>query len=247
MEENAKQNYISLLEAARLCSYSEPYLRLRARQGKLKSIKLGKKWMTTAAWIDDYDLRVQRWRESSEAKKSAAMSAVLVSAPAVLAKVVCRPGADIEPALLGRSQGDAVPMERGDMLLKAGNCRLHNASANQVGSGTAKRRLATGLTGQMFPIPEQKPVNDTLGYGWFGALLSGAAIALLLFMVADSDGVLKIMNAGYGAAGQASIVRTIPANDAIAETKLVSEAKPVIEDGALKELVRRIARVFSDF
>jgi len=40
--ENQNQNYISLAQAAKMCSYSEHYLRLRARQGKLKSIKLGK-------------------------------------------------------------------------------------------------------------------------------------------------------------------------------------------------------------
>lgn len=69
MEEGRNQNYISLLEAAKFCSYSEPYLRLRARQGKLKSIKLGKKWMTTREWLDDYEAGVAAWRAAAESKK----------------------------------------------------------------------------------------------------------------------------------------------------------------------------------
>ena len=77
MEEKRKQNseqdrnlgYISLSAAAKLCSYSEHYLRLRSRQGKLKSIKLGKKWMTTRAWLDDYQRQVGDWRAAAEKKK----------------------------------------------------------------------------------------------------------------------------------------------------------------------------------
>jgi len=69
--ENQNQNYISLAQAAKMCSYSEHYLRLRARQGKLKSIKLGKKWMTTLAWLREYEERVAEWRQLTEAKNGA--------------------------------------------------------------------------------------------------------------------------------------------------------------------------------
>ncbi|MCX6758088.1 MAG: hypothetical protein NTX14_00070 [Candidatus Nealsonbacteria bacterium] len=71
MEEKINEGYISLLEASKLCSYSEPYLRLRARQGKLKSIKFGKKWMTTELWIKDYVQRTKEWNDKIAANKTA--------------------------------------------------------------------------------------------------------------------------------------------------------------------------------
>ncbi len=49
-----KSEYLSLAEAARCCKYSQEYLSLRARHGKLKSIKLGRNWVTTREWLDEY-------------------------------------------------------------------------------------------------------------------------------------------------------------------------------------------------
>ncbi len=46
--------YISLQDAAKICSYSQEYLSLRARQGKLKAIKRGRNWFTTAEWLNIY-------------------------------------------------------------------------------------------------------------------------------------------------------------------------------------------------
>ncbi|MDD5738648.1 MAG: hypothetical protein PHY72_01835 [Candidatus Pacebacteria bacterium] len=47
--------YISLQNAAEYSEiYSQEYLSLRARQGKLKAIKLGRNWVTTKDWIDEY-------------------------------------------------------------------------------------------------------------------------------------------------------------------------------------------------
>jgi len=46
--------YISLQEATKYCSYSQEYLALRARQGKLKSIKIGRNWATTKEWLEEY-------------------------------------------------------------------------------------------------------------------------------------------------------------------------------------------------
>ena len=69
MAEDSKQDYLTLFEAAKLCPYSEAYLRLRARQGKLKSIKIGKKWMTTKDWVNDYVIRAQEWNEKTAAKR----------------------------------------------------------------------------------------------------------------------------------------------------------------------------------
>jgi hypothetical protein len=53
-EKEGHMNYISLTEAAARCDYSQEYLSLRARQGKLKAVKQGRNWVTTHAWLMDY-------------------------------------------------------------------------------------------------------------------------------------------------------------------------------------------------
>ncbi|MBI2626183.1 MAG: hypothetical protein HYW69_01145 [Candidatus Nealsonbacteria bacterium] len=47
-------DYISLKEASKYCNYSQDYLKLRARQGKFKAIKIGRNWVTTTEWIKEY-------------------------------------------------------------------------------------------------------------------------------------------------------------------------------------------------
>ena len=49
-----KEQYISLQEASKICEYSQEYLSLRARQGKLKAIKIGRNWVTKKEWLEDY-------------------------------------------------------------------------------------------------------------------------------------------------------------------------------------------------
>ncbi len=46
--------YISLLEASKLTGYSQEYLSLRVRQAKLMGVKLGRNWVTTKDWVNDY-------------------------------------------------------------------------------------------------------------------------------------------------------------------------------------------------
>src|SRR3990167_2469392 len=53
-KESEKIQYISLKDAAQFCNYSQEYLSLRARQGKLKATKIGRNWLTTHAWILEY-------------------------------------------------------------------------------------------------------------------------------------------------------------------------------------------------
>ena len=54
-----KNNYLSLAEASKLTPYSQEYLSLRARQGKLQAKKIGRDWMTTNDWLDEYLAKVQ--------------------------------------------------------------------------------------------------------------------------------------------------------------------------------------------
>jgi len=53
-ENKEKLIYIPLKEATKLCNYSQEYLSLRARQGKLKSAKFGRNWITTQEWLEEY-------------------------------------------------------------------------------------------------------------------------------------------------------------------------------------------------
>lgn len=56
-------NYISLAEAAERCEYSQEYLSLRARQGKLKAVKQGRNWVTTYEWLLDYLKQVDQVKQ----------------------------------------------------------------------------------------------------------------------------------------------------------------------------------------
>lgn len=154
MEENENRNYISLADAAKLCSYSEHYLRLRSRQGKLKSIKLGKKWMTTRAWLDDYQQQVGDWRAAAEKKKAAGGKA---APPPELAGVIFsrKPPAPLPP------------------FYRAGFCAAEDALF-----APPKRRLAGFGAGQIMPPP--RPSIAAGGQPFrFGAIASGALAALL--------------------------------------------------------------------
>jgi len=48
------ENYISLQDATKHCDYTQEYLSLRARQGKLKAMKFGRNWVTKKEWLEEY-------------------------------------------------------------------------------------------------------------------------------------------------------------------------------------------------
>lgn len=54
-DKKGNNGYISLNKAAEYSGcYSQEYLSLRARQGKLKAIKIARNWLTKKEWIDEY-------------------------------------------------------------------------------------------------------------------------------------------------------------------------------------------------
>ena len=65
-----KNKYISLAEASGKSSYSQEYLSLRARQGKLKAKKVGRDWVTTKEWLDEYLVKVQQGAEAVKRVKT---------------------------------------------------------------------------------------------------------------------------------------------------------------------------------
>jgi hypothetical protein len=63
-------NYISLRDAAKHCSYSQEYLSLRARQGKLKAIKIGRNWATKKDWLKKYLSGIEKYNNNLKNKKA---------------------------------------------------------------------------------------------------------------------------------------------------------------------------------
>ena len=57
-----EREYISLNEAAKFSGYSQEYLSLRARQRKLKAVKIARNWLTTKEWIDEYLERARNYK-----------------------------------------------------------------------------------------------------------------------------------------------------------------------------------------
>ena len=49
-----EEKYISLQEATKFCNYTQEYLSLRVRQGKLKAVKFGRNWVTKKEWLEEY-------------------------------------------------------------------------------------------------------------------------------------------------------------------------------------------------
>lgn len=66
-----RAQYISLSEAAGHTPYTQEYLSLRARQGKLRAVKSGRSWVTTLGWLDDY---LEQVSEAKNQLKEAAVS-----------------------------------------------------------------------------------------------------------------------------------------------------------------------------
>lgn len=60
---------ISLTEAVKYCNYSQEYLSLRARSKKLKSVKVGRNWMTTVGWLNEYLQRVEEYKDQISSSK----------------------------------------------------------------------------------------------------------------------------------------------------------------------------------
>jgi len=79
MSENSKKTFISLQDATKYCDYSEAYLRLRARQKKLKAVKFGKSWMTKKEWIQGYLIKIEEFNANVRKVKKPIFSEDFIS------------------------------------------------------------------------------------------------------------------------------------------------------------------------
>ena len=72
------EKYISLSEAARYSGcYSQEYLSLRARHGKLKATKFGRNWVTTKEWLNEYLERVNNYKNNKKNNKNNKKSRII--------------------------------------------------------------------------------------------------------------------------------------------------------------------------
>jgi len=69
--EKSPSGFISLKEATRYCRYSQEYLLLRARRGKLKAVKIGRNWVTKKEWVKEYLKKVEEYENNLAVKKAA--------------------------------------------------------------------------------------------------------------------------------------------------------------------------------
>lgn len=75
-------DFISLNDAQKLCPYSADYLKLRARQGKLRAKKIGRIWVTKKEWLKHYEKKMailKRERSKMIAKPRPDSSKISVS------------------------------------------------------------------------------------------------------------------------------------------------------------------------
>jgi hypothetical protein len=70
MSDLGNKNLISLEAATKFCNYSQEYLSLRARRKKLRAVKIGRAWMTTKEWIEEYLKKVDEYKYILDQKRS---------------------------------------------------------------------------------------------------------------------------------------------------------------------------------
>lgn len=61
--------YITLQDATKFCSYTQEYLSLRARRGKLKAVKLGRNWFSTRDWLEEYITKSESYKRQKESRQ----------------------------------------------------------------------------------------------------------------------------------------------------------------------------------
>jgi len=74
---DSDRQYISLQEATKYCSYTQEYLSLRARQGKMKAMKIGRNWVTREEWVKEYAREAEAYAKHIREKNAREISAQL--------------------------------------------------------------------------------------------------------------------------------------------------------------------------
>ncbi len=83
-----EEEYISLTEATKYCDYTQEYLSLRARQGKLKAVKFGRNWVTKKEWVQEYFAATNSKKAKEHKKKAQGVAGLLSPARRASAKLI---------------------------------------------------------------------------------------------------------------------------------------------------------------
>ncbi|MCX6760269.1 MAG: hypothetical protein NTW46_02915, partial [Candidatus Nealsonbacteria bacterium] len=119
-------NYISLMDATKLCDYSQEYLSLRARRGKLKSVKQGRNWVTTKEWLDEYIKKTESYKEELAKKnRDKEYFFKIKTTPFALDKKIFE-----QPISVFASQGENIKAKAKEKYLPAVNFYESAASIN---------------------------------------------------------------------------------------------------------------------
>src|SRR3989344_4010368 len=104
MSKEKKQQYISLAQAAQQSSYTQEYLSLRARQGKLKAVKIGRNWTTKREWLEEYISQAEEYKNGTDSR-----SGNQVSAGNLVSKISESPAPENLPVELFPGDPETVP------------------------------------------------------------------------------------------------------------------------------------------
>ncbi len=107
-KDKSEIKHISLSEAAKYSGrYSQDYLSLRARQGKLKAIKIGRNWVTKKEWVGEYLKQIEDFKNKKAIKKPERTSVQKAQRTAEICKIETPPSKPV-PVRLGPPRALAV-------------------------------------------------------------------------------------------------------------------------------------------
>ena len=175
-----EESYISLQEATRYCIYSQEYLSLRARQGKLKAVKNGRNWTTTMQWLLDYLKRVEDYKnnlvdENKENQAETNIDVESVYEPTRVSEISESAYAGAVPANIGIPAED---MEKSELYIDMGVKKVpppENLPVERLEYAVSYKRPASAKT-----------------YFQFGFIFAIAAILLTAVMFSQKEQFKKI-------------------------------------------------------
>jgi hypothetical protein len=161
-------NYISLADAAEQSPYTQEYLSLRARQGKLRAVKQGRNWVTTQAWLDEYINQVDEAKhELKEVMVKKAAAPVSAASPA-LADYSEVPSAPSWPMQEGVHQEAVQEEEASQPTNQYAHYRPYNEVPKEVAPTVAPAAPETSVVAE--PVAAQQTVEIPIHHDTKAAL-----------------------------------------------------------------------------
>ena len=224
-------NYISLRQATKLCDHSQDYLNLLVRKGRLRAVKIGRNWVTTEEWLQNYLDRVEK--KKLKKTKSSVIRVQIISSPDILLPAPTAVSVEETPLEDAAEKKDAVFLEKLFhpavvaaiysllVFVTAGLIYVISPGHDLYGIGGASYRIVAdaGSAAVAFPSKAINVLDDARirfpQMSDWRANVSGSGVSALAFR-ADSYFKIKIMAAAdYLLHGKTEVVAvsTVPAVD----------------------------------